>query len=194
MNHSKFVGNPTFRKFVGEKKIYYVPTETVNAADNVQVDTHNPDSRGYGGTTFEIKTTEGVDHVKGPWHGTVPYEVCDVTELHFTQVTLIANAKSISWDERAKCDRDSTEFKFLVSGDVLYDEKEKVLGTFYRGDRIAQQLADLRQEAIFVHVETNGGSHSHTCNPGDTLHPNARRTNRNPNYDLSTEQGMIVDG
>lgn len=200
MTHvSWYKNDPTFRKFEGDRRTYYVPvTEFINAGDNILVDTHDPKSAGFGGSTFRITTTEGKDDfVKGPWHGQVPYEVCNVTELHFTKVTIIANARHIPYDEWSNplfnYPVNSIEYRFHIRGEILYDEKEWVLGHFYRGDRIAQQLADLRKEALFVNVESDGGSHSHDCEPGRQLHPLAERTAKVRTLTLNREQGGVVD-
>lgn len=198
IKNSRYIGNPTFRKFVGGKSTYYIPVDILNAADNVLVDTRDPHSAGFGGSTFDIKTCDGdIDVVKGPWHGSAKPEH-NVGELHFTQVILIANAEHIPYDTWSEVlpqyAKDSVEWITRMRGDVLYYEKEPVLGTFYRGDRIAQQLADLRQEEIYVYVHTAGGSHARTCKPGDKLHPRATRSTKpRNNADLSSEQSMIVD-
>lgn len=189
---STYVKDPTFRKFVEKKATYYLPvTEFVNAADNVLVDVRDPTSRGFGGSVFEIKTVDSVDEVKGPWHGTCPFEVCNVTELHLTKVIILANAEHIPYVDWPgiveKYGKDGVEFSLRMTGDVLYEEKEPVLGTFYRGDRIAQQLADLRQEVIYAHIETDGGSHGHECKPGDKLHPRAHRSGRSSRDILHAE-------
>lgn len=191
--------NLIHRKFEADNgHTYLIPVNIVNAADEVHVNTHDPNSRGYGGSVFHFETTEGTETVKGPWHGSSPYRVCNVTELHYTKVTLVARAEYVDYNDWVDHvrehggDKDCVVCRFRMIGEILYDEKEWVLGTFYRGDRIAQQLADLRKEPIFVNVESMGGGHSHEAKPGGELHPLAHRSGRNRHNDISAEQGGIV--
>lgn len=143
-------------------RTYYLPTKILNIADEVHCDTHDPNSRGYGGSTFQFKLEDGTtDTVKGPWHCSATIEEIglNLSELHKTRVLLLDPTNDDA---------------------VLYEEKEFVLGAFYRGDRIAQQLSDATNKSIYIKVESAGGSHSHTCNPGDNLHPLAERKNTTP--------------
>lgn len=185
-----------YRKFQRDNvsaHTYYVPVDydTPNAADEVLIDTHEPNSRGFGGRTFTLETTEDtIDSVQGPWHGMCPYEVAPITELHRTKVTILRHATNIPYSEWEDISEDdSLGIRFRMRGEIVYDEQEWVLGHFSRGDRIAQQLSNLWQEELWLHVETDGGSHSYTVKPGAMMHPmSTRRDKADDGATLSTEQ------
>src|ERR1041385_5099515 len=189
-----------YRKFEDERSgnTYYVPVDQVNANDDVLCDIHDPNSRGYGGSTFNLETTdETIDDVKGPWHTSVPYDVCKATDLKFTKVTIIEDPKSIPYTEwntiEEKYGKNSVEYFLRVTGTLLYRETEWVLGPFMRGARIAQQLADLRNKDIFFHQESQGGAYSTVAKPGGKLHPMAERAEIKRERHLSAEQQTVVE-
>ena len=144
---------------------YYVPVDHVNVGDHLHVTDPSPGlMKGYGGHPFKFDMNDGTNEVViGPWHtnslGLLKDTDLQVGELHFTQVTLKENDHE---------------------GALIYDEKEMVLGSFHRGQRIAQQLADIRDKPIYVHVETNEGSHSHTAFPKGHEHYNEKYNGLHP--------------
>jgi hypothetical protein len=144
-------------------EMYYVPIDVVNPADELHVTDSDPGHmKGYGGHVLKFELDDGtVDEVKGPWHtnsiGFFRDTGINIGELHLTQVTL--------WDET---NRDSI-------AEPIYQETQKVLGPFYRGQRAAHQLANLRNKLIGYEIITNGGSHSGTAYPDSKQHPLSMR-------------------
>lgn len=151
------------RRIVSKRgEIYYAPIDIVNPADELHVtdnSSHGSRMQGYGGNTLKFELDDGtVDEVKGPWHtnsiGFFENTGINVGELHLTKVTL--------WDDG--------------DGTPIYQEKEPVLGHYYRGERIAQQLATLRNKPIGFKSESSGGSTQKVCQPnGVYQHPLSMR-------------------
>jgi hypothetical protein len=158
-------------------RTYYLPIEGVNAADHfryvvncadgVHVTDPNPSGpfRGYGGSTLEFPLDDGtIDKVKGPWHTNseafFKETGINISDLHLTQVTI---------------GTESGKGFMEVGGDVLYRENEPVLGPFMRGERIAQQLADVLDISVYCVRESAGGGSAGWHKPGQKLHPMAER-------------------
>jgi hypothetical protein len=170
-------GEKTYRKFTADNgRIYYVPvsvnagdfgaTEVYNnPGDGVHVDTLDPKSQGYGGSKLTFKLTDGtVEVVKGPWHthssSLLKETGLKITDLHYTYVIIA---------------KDSGKGFMKPGHDIVYADPEWVLGPFMRGERLAQQLADLHDIPLFRVTESMGGASSKWHNPGDKVHPMARR-------------------
>ena len=140
---------------------YYVPVDILNVADELHVtDSSNTSHmKGYDGSTLAFKMEDGtVEHVTGPWHtnsrGFINHTGINISELHLTKITL--------WQD----------------DEIIYEEKAPVLGPYYRGDRIARQLAIIRNKEIKVKSESSGGSSTKTCYPdGRFTHPLSKRKN-----------------
>lgn len=137
-----------------------------NVADGIHTD--YPDDKrslGYGGSTVEFMLVDGTTYTaKGPWHsnsmGLYERTGVNVSDLHLTQVTISLDAGEA----------------FMQPGnDVVYAESEPVLGPFMRGERIAQQLADVLDKPLYCVSKSTGGGSARWHKPGDVLHPMARR-------------------
>ena len=155
MKHRKIASKDT-------EQDYYVPVDIVNVADHIHVTDPKPGAmRGYAGRAMAFDMDDGmtVDYVKGPWHTNshsfMKHTNMNVGELHLTQIEL----------------RDGE------TGEELYAEEKPVLGHYYRGTRIARQLAIVRNKPIEVFVRSNGGTSSHTEYPDrpELYHPLSKR-------------------
>ena len=190
--------NPVYRKFTvtrfDQEQDYYVPVGLLNPADEVLCDTHNPNSNGFGGRVFQLETIDGEVHeVKGPWHTSAPYDAVNITELHLTKVTIIAHSRHIQYKDWDKYPDPATpEFQYKVTGEVLYHEKEWVLGSYNRGDRIAYQLANLQNRELFLGVQSQGGGHSMVISPDDKPHYGVERQENKVETNLSPAQDRAV--
>ncbi len=139
---------------------YLIRTDGVNAADSVHTDIHDHHSRGYGGATFRYRLVDGsIYTAKGPWHSSAHklYNQTDgwfnVSELCFTKVKL-------SDDD----------------GNILYQENDMMLGSFWRGQRAAQQLAVIQDRRIHFDITSSGGGSVGCARPDkEAEHPLSRR-------------------
>lgn len=148
---------------------WIVRTDTVDAAAHLHVDKHEDFSgdrpfgarmRGYGGSVLEFELEDGgIYSAKGPWHSNSGAFYSDtgvlITDLTLTRLVLKLNDSE---------------------GEVIYEEEKPVLGPFMRGERIAHQLANLWEKAIYVESHSNGGSSAHTAQPDTMPHPMAVRS------------------
>lgn len=150
------------RKFHSDEvdEDYYVPVDIVNPGDELHVTDSQPSRmRGYGGSILKFEMEDGsVESVPGPWHTNskafFKHTGINIGELHLTRITI--------WDGK----------------DCIYQEKEPVLGAFYRGERIAQQLAVIRNRSITVRSESSSGGSEKVCYPdGRYIHPLSKRAN-----------------
>jgi hypothetical protein len=176
--------NRIHRRFETDRGTYYVPVDICNSADWLHVDTHDPRSDGYGGSTLNFKLLDGlIDPVKGPWHtNSTAFRHdtgIDIEDLHETRVVLYKTRQVTKTTRRHERMDDGrlvwgnwpTEITEKVEPPI-YEEKDFVLSDFYRGERIAHAIAALREEPIYVESYSRGGSSEHTVFPGKTkMHP-----------------------
>ena len=119
-----------------------------NAAEHIYVD-GGKGSNGFGGRTMTFELVDGstVDLI-GPWHtnsGALLQAVgIDLRDKYFT------------WG----CIGTDRHFSNGNSGisNLIYIDKEPVLGLYDRIDTLAKQLSEERQECLFYYRQTLGGS------------------------------------
>lgn len=164
------------KKEAKDGRTFYYPVSAVNVADTVRapmcnpadeihVDHHDPQSRGYGGSVLKFELEDGtIDEVKGPWHGGYNSEEVTgvrVSDLHYSHVTIGFKA--------------GEGFMEVEPSSIVYQDPGWVLGPYMRGARIAQQLADLWDTTLYCVSHSYGGASAGYHNPGDKQHIMARR-------------------
>jgi hypothetical protein len=165
---------------------YIIPTDVLNIADHVHVDTHDPKSDGYGGRTLEFELENGEIYMaKGPWHssGSVLLDVgLDVRDLHMTMLTLWSTKKEevthkgyITDEETGKLTWTDVTRTIDVKDEIIYEEKLPVLGMFMRGERVAAAYAKATGKTIYYRSESYGGASQQLITPEHKLHPMAER-------------------
>lgn len=138
----------------------------VNPADKIHVDTHDPKSDGYGGSTMAFTLEDGSEYkVKGPWHGgSFSFDIFRITDLHYTFVTIgTEHPPGNEW------------FMSIPEEYVIYQDPGWVLGPFMRGERLARQLADVLNQPLYLISESYGGASAHWVKPGQKMHVMAKR-------------------
>ncbi len=154
----------TFNKYFGDNGRTWYVGDTEEAANHVYVDTHDPRSRGFGGSTLEFKLVDGtIDRVKGPWHSNADalYEETgvDVRDKHFTFIVISRT-------------RDYIDGKTIMV-DVIYQDDVPMLGNFYRGHYVAQALMKkLGLTEVSLYSQSQGGSSCGTERIGHDKHGN----------------------
>lgn len=152
-----------YYKFVGKSGRIWLVAEVSYAGEHVYV-SGDENSQGFGGRTlrFNLVNGEGLD-LKGPWHSN-PEALfqdtgVDVRGRHRT-FCVIAKYREFNGD---KC-----TFK-----DVLYQDREPVLGYFDRPDvkKLAKNFAIELGHSVYVYKETKGGSSNFSVDPADKFIP-----------------------
>lgn len=129
-------------------------------------------SEGFGGRalTFELSNGRGKLTLQGPWHSNSQALLSDtginVQDLHYTWVCIA---------ER----RDHEEHQTYYEG-ILHQDGSWVLGSFYRGVRLAEEHADRLGKVVFCYSRNQGGSNDQPVYPlrpcekvGDKYHERA---------------------
>lgn len=157
---------------------YLVQVDTINPADMIHVDTHDLSSRGYGGSELRFELEDGsIYTVKGPWHGNSDSlrmrTGLDISYLHETKVSIFEYdeevrtfSKYVRRDDGTMVWTEVTEPR-PTPGSVIYEEQYYVLGEFKRGERIAQALADVREQPVYVICDSRSGSMRCWKHPGE---------------------------
>jgi hypothetical protein len=132
---------------------WYCPTNIPNKASQLHVDTHDPNSRGYGGSTLEFRLDDGtVAEVKGPWHSNSGYFLddtgVDITATHLTRV-ICGGSFSEKWSHTEE-----------GLNDIFYNEVEPVLGTFHRYEAVCDALLRDRGGVKFAFIMISEGGSS----------------------------------
>lgn len=127
---------------------YYVPINSPEPGAQIQVDTHDPNSDGYGGRALTFALEDGTkDRVKGPWHTNSDDLYADTgIDLRNQHLTFVVVAR----------DRYSDEDYRTVLGDVLYQDEQPVLGAFDRYKEILARFPD--EPTLFYYSQSRGGS------------------------------------
>jgi len=156
-----------YKKYEGkDNTTWYIKIDDLNLADHIYVDTHDPKSQGFGGSTLKFELEDGnIDEVKGPWHSNskalLDRTRINIVDLHYTKVVLTKVRNEI--------------YAQKYNG-LIYEEKEFVLGPFYRGDRIAHEYADTTGETVYCITISNGGGSGKMISPNSEYrHPLSKR-------------------
>jgi hypothetical protein len=136
-----------FKKIEANGKVWLVALQE-NAAENVYVhDPRDKNSQGFAGRTLTFQLEDGTEYAaKGPWQTSAGALFIatgyDVRDTHYT-IGAIGLRKGES---------------FMGVGDVVYLEKEPILGTFERVNVIAQRIADELNTVVYCLSKSSGGS------------------------------------
>jgi hypothetical protein len=149
-------GDAVIRKYhayIGKSGNTWLVADQQDAADNIYV-TNNPSNsggQGFGGAHLNFELVDGSQFVlKGGWHvgsdGLYKDTGVDVRGRCYTQVVIgeyYTHGKG--WDDE-------------TIQDLLYYEEHPVLGSFSRGDSIAQGYADKFNHPVYYYNSSKGGS------------------------------------
>lgn len=161
------IGTITYRKIKGKSGRTWLVGIIPEAAAKLYV-TNNPANTtgkgggyGFGGATisFTVDGEDGQFDAHGPWHSNADalYEDTglDVRSLHLTRV----------WVAEGREFGPGLSMRTVPAGEIYYQEDVPAMGTFHRGKRIAQAIADLYQKEVWLFSESNGGSSSSKIKP-----------------------------
>jgi hypothetical protein len=142
-----------FHRIDDDRGNVWLVADQVSAAEHIYFDNpRDTSSDGFGGSVLTFKLVDGREYkAKGPWHSNADSLFAatghDVRDTHYTYVVIGL--------DRAKGTTNGIE-------DVIYMDNEATLGSFKRGDEIAQQIANEIGTAVQVYSQSNGGS---SCGP-----------------------------
>lgn len=156
----KFIYNrPTFEHYVGNSgKAWLVPAVTVlpNQADHIYVTAYadwNKFGTGFGGRTLVMPLIDGgYFHLKGGWHSRAEALLAD-TGIDTRNQRLTYGAVALH--------RTSSMDLF----GILYEDTSPQLGTDDRIVKIAQKIANERNEPVFYSYLSAGGASSAMVKP-----------------------------
>lgn len=155
-----------YRKIKGKSGQTWLVAIIPEAASELFV-TNNPSNTtgrgggyGFGGATISFKVDNGDQFdAHGPWHSNADslFEDTglDVRSLHLTRV----------WVAEGRDFGPGLSMRTVPSGAIYYQENSPAMGTFHRGQRIAQAIADLYQKEVWLYSESNGGSSTQLIKP-----------------------------
>jgi hypothetical protein len=128
-----------------------------NMADNIYYCDFDPRSQGFAGRTLHFVLVDGTEiDLPAPWHANSESLMrrtgIDIRDTHLTYVVIAEN--------RGVDDSYNT-----IYYDVLYEDKEPVLGYFDRGAHIARRLANLLDKTLYCYQESAGGSSNSPVHP-----------------------------
>lgn len=161
MNYTVVESGMICGSYEAEKRIYrkvkdkighdwYIPVNQENAAENIYINTHDPNSQGFARRIISFTLEDGtIDKVKGPW-----------------------NTNSNSLYKNTGIDLRNTYYTFCVVGEdritnkegkteivnVIYQDEKFVLGNYDRGDIIVQDIANKLNKKVAYYINYNGGS------------------------------------
>jgi hypothetical protein len=142
-----------YKMYMGKSGRRWLVAIQPNEADDIYVE-GGPNSNGFAGRTLNF-TLEGgeVVSLKGPWHsssGSLFGDTgVDIRDKHLT-FTVIG------------LDRTHTEdrsYRTIIK-DIIYQDKEPVIGEYYRGTKIAMKLAKELNKPVMCYSKSTGGGSS----------------------------------
>jgi hypothetical protein len=148
-----------YKKIEGKNKTWYVAIQG-NSADNIYVDTHDPKSEGFAGSTLEFQLEDGtIDKVKGPWHSNSESLLSDtgydITDKHLTQGIIALDSTN----------KETGPWGVTIHNDILHYDEIPVIGDFDRIPNMAQEFANKLNQPVYYAVITDGGGSSTWCKP-----------------------------
>ena len=148
-----------YKHIVGKSgKTWAYPVSVENCADHVYVSASPQELTkgyrgfvGFGGAVLEFPLLDGrVLRLKGPWHanpdGLFEDTGVDIRAKHYTRLILAKDTGS------------KNVYELPTYKDVVYVEKEPVLGEFTRAIKIAQDFANRLNTSLYYFIQSKGGS------------------------------------
>ena len=147
-----------YHKVLGKSGRYWFYPEN-EIAGNVYV-TPNPEEnrpgykgfRGFGGREISFPLVDGTtDKIRGPWHSNSDALFSDtgvdLRDRHITFVVISRGVKS-----------DPDNYMGTIMTDVLHIDEEPTIGSFERGKKLAQEIANKEGKPVQCYSESRGGS------------------------------------
>ena len=155
--------------YEAEKRKYYLQiteegnvwliADQPNMADNVYFCSFDPKSQGFAGRTlhFELVDGDSID-LPAPWHGNPDALFSDTDiDIRDTHLTYVVIAKDRTQDKNY-----NTVYK-----DVIYEDKEPILGQFNRGEVMAKSIANKLGVTVYCYRQSCGGSSDGSVRPDE---------------------------
>ena len=138
----------TFTDKSGRTWLY---TDRDNSADNIYVS--NPDNKngeGFGGATLGLPLKGGGTFpLRGGWHSNADALFTSTgIDLREKYTTYVVIGKGRFYTDRGE----------TVIEDIVYQDSEPMIGSFYRGDVLAKQIANELQLEVYLYSGSKGGS------------------------------------
>lgn len=140
-----------YKKLIGKSGKTWLVAVQDNPADNVYV-SGGKGSQGFAGRTLEFELEDGsIEKLVGPWHSNSDALFAD-TGYDVRDKYLTFGVIGLGREHRNGCGGGVT------ITDVLYQDKDWVLGTFDRVEKIAQKLANELGKTVMKFSKSRGGS------------------------------------
>lgn len=151
-------GTIVYRKIEGKSGKTWLVSLIPEAAsklyvtNNVENTTGKGGGYGFGGASISFTIDDGSEfEAHGPWHSNAEALFddtgLDIRHLHLTRVTVCEKREFVEGS-----------FKSVPAGEIYYQEEVPAMGTFHRGQGIAQAIADLYGKPVMLLSESSGGS------------------------------------
>lgn len=130
---------------------WIVPSNCAWPAEDIHVDQHDPHSQGYYGRTLTFPLEDGSTYAaRGPWHSNPDSLFADTgVDIRDRHRTYGCVALNMRYDKRGNG----------VYSNLIHVDREPVLGTFDRLDKIARREATKRYHPVAVCSISSGGGH-----------------------------------
>ncbi len=130
-----------------------------NNADEIYVDQHNPNSKGFCGRKLKFKLKDGtvVETENGPWHSNAG-ALLNATGVNFTNEHLTFGC--ISLDIEYIKDKMYNNYK-----NVIYLDDNYINGDYPRIQNLAQEFANKLNTKVYYTQHSRGGSVAHFYEP-----------------------------
>lgn len=149
-----------YHKYIGKSGRIWLVADQPNEGDNIYV-SGGPNSDGFGGRTLTFTLVDGTEiKLKGPWHtnsrSLLADTDIDVTDKYLTFGVIARNLES-----------GPSYMGTLV--DIVYQDKEPVIGTFDRIREMAQEMSNSRKEKLYYWSKSEGGGRRGWVKPKGVL-------------------------
>lgn len=148
-----------YKKAIGKSGRTWLYAIQGNPADNIYV-SGGESSDGFGGRTLSFTLEDGtIEKLSGPWHANSDALYgdtgVDLRNKHLTFVIVSRGRKGIQTEQ-------GYTTKMI---DVLYKDKQAIVGEFDRGKKLAQSIANKLKQTVYCYTQSQGGSSNSPINP-----------------------------
>lgn len=157
IDHTKITPPPTYKKVVGKSgRTWVYQDKTQSAADFIHISADPVENklgykglRGYGGRELSFPLEDGsTETLVGPWHANAEALFEDTgIDLREKHLTMCIIGQSWSWVENVS-----------YIQDVLFEDLLPTEGDYFRGTKIAMDLARGLGKSVVCYSESVGGS------------------------------------